>query len=111
VCSIKQAGLREKDRAKVRGKQVASALARQHTSWALKSLRKRVRFAKPFHPPSKRNQFTGNYKDFIRGLQVDRGFTNSLQIRRGFTGFTGFTGKGFTGFTGLRRPIRTYKEL
>ena len=65
-----------------------------------------MRFAGPFHPPSKGNQFIGNYKDFIGGLQVDRGFINSLQIRRGFTGFT-----GFIGFIGLRRPVRTYKEL
>jgi len=62
-----------------------------------------VRFAKPFHLPSRRNQFIGDYKDFIRGLQVDRGFTDSLQIGRGFI--------GFIGFIGLRRPIRTYKEL
>jgi len=62
-----------------------------------------VRFASPFHLPSRGNQFTGNYKDFIGGLRVDGGFTDSLQIGRGFT--------GFTGFTGLRRPIRTYKEL
>ena len=101
MCSIEQVGLREKDGA--RGKQVASAPARQHTSWALKSLGKHVRFASPFHLPSKRNQFISNYKDFIRGLRVDRGFTSSLQIRRGFI--------GFTGFIGLRRPIRTYKEL
>ena len=49
-----------------------------------------MRFAEPFHPPSWGNQFTSNYKDFIGGLRVNR---------------------GFTGFTGLRRPIRTYKEL
>jgi len=101
VCSAEQVGLREKDG--VGGKRVASAPARQRTSRALKSLRKRVRFASLFHPPSRGNQFIGDYKDFIRGLQVDRGFTDSLQIRRGFT--------GFTGFTGLRRPVRTYKEL
>jgi len=70
-----------------------------------------VRFASLFHPPSRGNQFTSDYKDFIGGLQVDRGFTDSLQTRRGFTGFTGFTGKGFIGFTSPRRPIRTYKEL
>jgi len=34
---------------------------------------------------------------------VDGGFTDSLQIGRGFT--------GFIGFTGLRRPVRTHKEL
>jgi len=101
VCSTEQAGLREKDGAG--GKRVASALARQRTSWALKSLRKRVRFAEPFHPPDRENQFTGDYKDFIGGLQVDRGFTDSLQTGRGFT--------GFTGFTGLRRPVRTRKKL
>jgi len=101
VCSIEQAGLREKDRAG--GKRVASAPAGQRTSQALKSLGKRVRFAGPFHLPSGGNQFTGDYKDFIGGLQVDGGFTGGLQIGRGFT--------GFTGFTGLRRPIRTYKEL
>jgi len=89
VCSIEQVGLREKDGA--RGKQVASALAGQHTSWALKSLGKHVRFAGPFHPPDRENQFTSNYKDFMGGLRVDRGFTDSLRTRRGFTGFTGFT--------------------
>jgi len=104
VCSIEQAGLREKDGA--RGKRVASAPARQRTSQALKSLGKRVRFAGPFHPPSRGNQFTGDYKDFIRGLRVDGGFTDSLQTGRGFIGFT-----GFTGFTGPGRPVRTCKEL
>jgi len=62
-----------------------------------------VRFAKPFHPPSRGNQFTGDYKDFIGDLQVEGGFTDSLRIGRGFTGFTGFTGLG--------RPIRIHKEL
>jgi len=52
-----------------------------------------VRFASPFHPSGRGNQFTGDYKDFIRGLRVDGGFT------------------GFTGFTGPGRPVRTYKEL
>jgi len=103
VCSIKQVGLREKDGARARRKQVASALTRQRTSWALKSLRKHVRFASPFHPPSRGNQFISDYKDFIGGLQVEGGFTNSLRTGRGFTGFTGFTGP--------RRLIRTYKEL
>ena len=93
MCSTEQAGLREKDGAGARGKRVASAPARQRTSWALKSLGKRVRFAGPFHPPGRGNQFTGDYKDFTGGLRVDGGFT------------------GFTGFTGLRRPVRTYKEL
>jgi len=59
-----------------------------------------VRFASLFHLPDKGNQFIGDYKDFIGGLQVDGGFTNSLQTKR-----------GFTGFIGPRRPIRTYKEL
>jgi len=59
-----------------------------------------VRFAKPFHLPDRGNQFTGDYKDFIGGLQVEGGFTDSLQ-----------TGRGFTGFTGLRRLVRTYKKL
>jgi len=68
VCSIKQVGLREKDGAGARGKQVASALIRQHTSWALKSLRKHVRFAELFHLPNRGNQFIGDYKDFIGGL-------------------------------------------
>jgi len=95
--------LREKDGAGAGGKRVASAPARQRTSWALKSLGKRVRFAEPFHPPDGENQFTGNYKDFMGGLQVDGGFTDSLQTGRGFTGFTGFTGPG--------RPVRTCKEL
>jgi len=98
VCSTEQAGSREKDRA--RGKRVASALAGQRTSWALKSLGKHVRFAEPFHPPNRGNQFTGDYKDFIGGLRVEGGFTDSLQTRR-----------GFTGFAGPRRPIRTRKEL
>jgi len=62
-----------------------------------------VRFAELFHLPNRGNQFIGDYKDFIGGLRVDGRFTDSLQIRRGFT--------GFTGFTGLRRPVRTYKEL
>jgi len=62
-----------------------------------------VRFAGPFHPPSKGNQFISDYKDFIGGLQVEGGLTDGLQIRRGFT--------GFTSFTGLRRPVRTRKKL
>ena len=103
MCSTEQVGLREKDGAGARGKRVASAPARQRTSWALKSLGKRVRFAGPFHPPSRGNQFIGDYKDFIGGLRVDGGFTDSLQIGRGFTGFIGFTGPG--------RPVRTCKEL
>jgi len=91
VCSTEQAGSREKDGAG--GKRVASAPAGQRTSWALKSLGKRVRFAGPFHPPGGGNQFTGDYKDFTGGLRVDGGFT------------------GFTGFTGLGGPVRTCKEL
>jgi len=67
-----------------------------------------VRFAGPFHPPGRGNQFIGDYKDFTGGLRVDRGFTDSLQTGRGFIGFIG---KGFIGFIGLRRPVRTYKEL
>jgi len=55
-----------------------------------------MQFASLFHLPSKENQFTGNYKDFIGGLQVNGGFIGFI---------------GFTGFTSLRRPIRTYKEL
>jgi len=98
VCSIEQAGSREKDGA--RGKRVASALAGQRTSWALKSLGKRVRFAGPFHLPSRGNQFTGDYKDFTGGLRVEGGLAGGLQ-----------TGRGFTGFTGPGRPVRTYKEL
>jgi len=101
VCSTEQAGLREKDGAG--GKRVASAPAGQRTSRALKSLGKRVRFAEPFHPPGGGNQFTGDYKDFMGGLRVDGGFTDSLQTGRGFTGFTGFTGPG--------RPVGTRKEL
>jgi len=68
VCFIEQVGLREKDGAG--GKRVASAPARQRTSWALKSLGKRVRFAGPFHPPGKGNQFIGDYKDFTGGLRT-----------------------------------------
>jgi len=93
VCSIEQAGLREKDGAGAGGKRVASAPAGQRTNWALKSLGKHVRFASPFHLPGGGNQFTGDYKDFMGGLRVDGGFT------------------GFTGFTGPGRPVRTYKEL
>jgi len=103
VCSTEQVGLREKDGARARGKRVASTPARQRTSRALKSLGKHVQFAGLFHLPSKGNQFTSNYKDFIGGLRVDGGFTDSLQIGRGFTGFIGFTGPG--------RPVRTCKEL
>jgi len=98
VCSTEQAGLREKDGAG--GKRVASAPAGQRTSWALKSLGKRVRFAEPFHPPDGENQFTSDYKDFTGGLRVDGGFTGGLR-----------TGRGLTGFTGLGRPVRTRKEL
>jgi len=100
VCSIEQVGLREKDGAGARGKRVASAPAGQRTGRALKSLGKRVRFAGPFHPPGRGNQFTGDYKDFTGGLRVDGGFTDSLRI-----------GRGFTGFTGPGRPVRTRKEL
>jgi hypothetical protein len=74
--------LGEEDRVGTCKKRVASTFTKQRTGQELKPLRKRVRFAKAFHLPSRGNKFTSNYKDLTSGLQTKGEFTSFKELVR-----------------------------